>query len=238
MKVTALIPAAGMGKRMGAGFNKQYLLLSGVPIVARTVSVFEDADFVDEIYLVSPEREIPYCRETVVAASGFRKVRGVIAGGAERQHSVINGLRGIVDPHPDDVILIHDGVRPFVTLPILRAAVETARTCDGALVAVPVKDTVKEVVDAIVQGTPLRERLWLAQTPQAFRYSVIMAAHEKAEADGYVGTDDCSLVERAGGQVRIVTGEYRNIKITTPEDMILGEAFFREFDSAAPAEKG
>src|SRR5690349_9141549 len=121
MKVTALIPAAGMGKRMGAGFNKQYLLLSGLPIVARTAAVFEAADFVDEIYLISPRAEIPYCREAVVEACGFRKVRDIVAGGAERQHSVINGLRAIRDPRPDDVVLIHDGVRPFVTPQILRS---------------------------------------------------------------------------------------------------------------------
>jgi 2-C-methyl-D-erythritol 4-phosphate cytidylyltransferase len=230
MKVTALVPAAGMGKRMGAGMNKQYLLLGGVPIVARTVRVFESAEVVDEIYLVVPEQEIPYCREAVVEAAGFRKVRGIIAGGAERQHSVINGLRGIIDHHPDDVILIHDGVRPFITPEVISAAVETARVCDGALVAVPVKDTVKEVVSGMVRGTPPRETLWLAQTPQAFRYSVILAAHEKAEREGFLGTDDSSLVERAGGEVRIVPGDYRNIKMTTPEDMILGEAFLRESD--------
>ncbi|HTP64987.1 MAG TPA: 2-C-methyl-D-erythritol 4-phosphate cytidylyltransferase [Geobacteraceae bacterium] len=228
MKVIALVPAAGMGKRMGAEINKQYLLLAGKPIVAHTLQVFEDTPLVDDVYVIVPEAEIPYCREHVVERHGFAKVRGIVAGGAERQHSVMNGLRALTGADDDDVVLIHDGVRPFVTPQILMHAVETARLHDGALVAVPVKDTVKVVNEGIVRATPPREKLWLAQTPQAFRYSVIMAAHEIAEAERYLGTDDASLVEWLGKDVHIVVGDYRNIKITTPEDLILAEAFLRE----------
>lgn len=225
MKVIALIPAAGMGKRMGAGINKQYLLLAGMPIVARTISVFEQAPFVDAICIVTPSQEIPYCREEVVERFGFTKVRQIVPGGAERQHSVMNGLRALDDAGDDDVILIHDGVRPFVPTGVLERAVETARLHDGALVAVPAKDTIKVVADGIVRETPPRENIWLAQTPQAFRYSVIRAAHEIAEAERYLGTDDASLVERLGKDVHVVMGDYRNIKITTPEDLLLAEAF-------------
>src|SRR5512136_2293001 len=173
MKVIALVPAAGMGKRMGAEINKQYLLLAGKPIVAHTLQVFEDAPFVDDIYVIVPEAEIPYCREQVVERYGFTKVRPIVSGGAERQNSVLNGLRAMEDAGDDDVVLIHDGVRPFISLRIIEKAIETARLHDGALVAVPAKDTIKVVEDGIVRDTPPRENLWLAQTPQAFRYGVI-----------------------------------------------------------------
>ena len=225
MKVIALIPAAGMGKRMGAGINKQYLLLQGKPIVAHTVSVFENASCIDDIYLVIPAQEIPYCREEVLAPHGFAKVRGIVPGGAERQNSVLNGLRAMGDVGDDDVVLIHDGVRPFLPLHVLEKAVAAAAAHDGALVAVPVKDTVKLVSAGIITETPPRERLWLAQTPQAFRYGVIRAAHEIAEAEGFLGTDDAMLVERLGKDVHIVLGDYRNMKITTPEDLLIAEAF-------------
>lgn len=228
MKVIALVPASGKGKRMGAEINKQYLLLDGKPIVARTVQVLEDAPFIDDIYIIVPEAEIPYCREHVVERYSFAKVRRIVAGGAERQHSVLNGLRALEGAGEDDVIIIHDGVRPFVLPSILEESVETSCMYDGALAAVPVKDTVKEVRDGIVRETPPRESLWLAQTPQTFRYPVIMAAHERAEAESYLGTDDASLVEWMGKEVHIVMGDYRNIKITTPEDLLLAEAFLRE----------
>lgn len=229
MAVFALVPAAGMGKRMGASINKQYLILAGRPILAHTLSVFEGASFVDGIFVITPEDEIPFCRDHVVERYGFTKVRGIVAGGAERQHSVLNVLRAMEGTvADDDVILIHDGVRPFVSTDVLARATAVAREDDGALVAVPAKDTVKTVEDGIITGTPPRETLWLAQTPQAFRYAVIRAAHEIADAERFLGTDDAMLVERLGRSVRIVVGDYRNIKITTPEDMVLAEAFLKE----------
>ena len=225
-KAFALIPAAGMGKRMGASINKQYLHLDGLPIVARTISVFEDSPLIDAIYLVIPADEIPYCREHVIAACGFRKVVEIVAGGRERQNSVMNGLNAMrQNVADDDVVLIHDGVRPLITPQLLRESIEVARSNDGALVAVPAKDTIKTVRDGIIIDTPPREMLWQAQTPQSFRFAVIHAAHRAAEQEGFMGTDDASLVERRGGMVRVVRGDYRNIKITTPEDLVLAEAF-------------
>ncbi len=233
MAVTALIPAAGMGKRMGAGMNKQYLLLCGKPILAHTLEVFEKAPFVDEVYLIVPEDEISYCRENVVERFGFSKVSKIVSGGSERQHSVLNGLRAIRSPGAhDSVVVIHDGVRPFLSSSVLRDSIEAARLHDGALVAVPVKDTVKVVRDGVVLETPPRNSLWLAQTPQAFRYGIIRDAHERAAMDGWLGTDDSSLVERLGKSVRIVAGEYGNFKITTPEDLILAEAFLMKKGTA------
>jgi len=225
-KSFALIPAAGMGKRMGASINKQYLQLNGLPIVARTISVFEQSPLIEAIYLVIPVDEIPYCREHVVAACGFRKVVEIVPGGRERQNSVMNGLhamrRHVAD---DDVVLIHDGVRPLITPQLLRESIEVARHSDGALVAVPAKDTIKTVRDGLVIDTPPRETLWQAQTPQSFRFATIYDACRAAEQEGFMGTDDASLVERRGGSVRVVRGDYRNIKITTPEDLVLAEAF-------------
>ena len=222
----ALIPAAGMGRRMGASINKQYLALGGLPIVARTISVFEQCSCIDAIYLVIPADEIPFCREQVVAANGFRKVVEIVAGGKERQNSVMNGLNAIGRrAAASDVVVIHDGVRPFITPDLLRESIDVAQACDGALVAVPAKDTIKTVRDGVVIATPPRETLWQAQTPQTFRFDRIYAAHLAAEREGFMGTDDAALVEHNGGCIRVVAGDYRNIKITTPEDLILAEAF-------------
>lgn len=225
-KSIALIPAAGMGKRMGASINKQYLQLNNIPIVARTISIFERSPLIDAIYLVTPTEEIPYCQQNIVDAFGFKKVRAIVPGGKERQNSVSNGLKAMRDYVSDhDIILIHDGVRPLITESILRESIQTATLYDGALVAVPVKDTIKIVQNGVVADTPSRDLLWQAQTPQSFRFDKILAAHLAAEADDFLGTDDASLMERKGGKVRIVTGDYRNIKITTPEDLVLAEAF-------------
>jgi len=225
-KVFALIPAAGMGKRMGASINKQYLLLGGRPILAHTLSVFEQSPLITGICLVTPADEIPYCREEVVKAGNFSKVLEIVPGGKERQNSVMNGLLAL-ERHAsaDDVILIHDGVRPFISHELLQRAIDGARSSDGALVAVPAKDTIKTVRDGIVIDTPARETLWQAQTPQSFRYGVILEAHLKAARENFVGTDDTSLVERNNGKIRIIQGDYGNIKITTPEDLVLAEAF-------------
>ena len=230
-KSIALIPAAGMGKRMGASINKQYLQLNGLPIVARTISVFEQSPLIDAIYLVIPAEEIPYCRKHVVEACGFRKIAAIVPGGKERQNSVLNGLNAMRDHvSDDDVVLIHDGVRPLVTENMLFESITTARLHDGALVAVPVKDTIKTVRAGIVSGTPPRESLWQAQTPQTFRFATILTAHLAAEAAGFCGTDDASLIERSGGKVHIIQGDYRNIKITSPEDLILAEAFLASME--------
>lgn len=216
-----------MGKRMGAGSNKQYLLLDGVPILAHTLRVFEQAPFISGVYIVSPEKEIPFCQTEVVERYGFSKVRAVVAGGSERQYSVLNGLNAMEGIDQDDLVLIHDGVRPFVPVGVLERAAAAADEFGGAVVAVPVKDTVKVARDGIITETPKREDLWLAQTPQAFRYGLIRAAYHAAAAEGFLGTDDASLMERQGWPLHIVMGDYRNIKITTPEDMVLAEAFLK-----------
>lgn len=222
----ALVPAAGMGRRMGTDINKQYLLLGGMPIVARTLQVLQQCELISGIILVTPEQEIPFCCREVVERYSLSKVLAIVPGGSERQQSVMNGLRELQrHARPEDIVLIHDGVRPFIDIKLLQQTYQTACETGAALVAVPVKDTIKTVSNTIITGTPDRSSLWQAQTPQAFRFDLILQAHVQAEQDRFLGTDDCSLVERTGAEIRIVPGNYRNIKITTPEDIIVAEAF-------------
>ena len=225
-KSIALIPAAGIGKRMGASINKQYLQLNGLPILARTISVFEQSPLIDSVYLVIPADEIQYCQKHVVEACGFKKIVAIVPGGAERQNSVMNGLNAMrYHVSDNDIVLIHDGARPLVTENVLRESINTAHIHGAAVVAVPVKDTIKMVSNNIVDSTPQRKSLWQAQTPQTFRFGTILTAHQSAETNHFSGTDDASLVEQFGGKVHIIPGDYRNIKITTPEDLVLAEAF-------------
>ena len=222
----ALVPAAGMGKRMGASQNKQYLLLQGKPILARTLQTFQDSQLVDGIILIIPAEERDYCQREVVDRYRLTKVLEIVAGGAERQYSVMNGLlalrRYAVD---EDIILIHDGVRPFIDEALLHQVVELAACGVGALVAVPAKDTIKIVRNNTVVDTHQRSELWQAQTPQGFRFDLIFTAHQRAADEAFLGTDDCSLLERCQLPVQVVRGSYRNIKITTPEDLLVAEQF-------------
>ena len=227
MSVTALIPAAGSGSRMGAALNKQYLSLGGRPILAHTLSLFEQHPLVTDIIVVSPAPEHDYCRGEVIEKFGFTKVRKVVEGGEERQDSVRLGLAACADRN-GEVVLVHDGVRPFFPADLIAPLLETAVRVGGCVVAVPVKDTIKEVAEGKIVATPLRGRLWQAQTPQAFPLEVLREAHARALQDGFRGTDDASLVERLGLPVAVLQGSYRNIKITTPEDMVLARAFLAE----------
>ncbi len=228
----ALIPAAGMGRRMGASINKQYLHLEGIPIVARTLAVFERSPHIDGIALVIPESEIPYCQEQVVEHYSLNKVYPIIPGGAERQQSVMHGLaflRSIAPPQ--SIVVIHDGVRPFITDELIAQSIAAVTPGQGALVAVPAKDTIKVVKNGCVTETPDRQTLWQAQTPQAFLLEDIYRAHQTALEQGYVGTDDCALAERIGIRIKVIMGSYTNIKMTTPEDLHYGELLCRLQDT-------
>lgn len=226
MSVIILVPAAGSGSRMGVAVNKQYLTLAERPILAHTLTLFDGHSEVDCIHLISPASEIDYCRREVIERYAFTKVRSIIAGGAERQDSVRNGLQSC-GAAADDIVLIHDGARPFFPAALIPQVVATTARVGACVVGVPVKDTIKEVAKALVLGTPDRNRFWQAQTPQAFRFALIRDAHERAVRDGFRGTDDSCLVERLGHPVAMIAGSYRNIKITTPEDLILAEAFLQ-----------
>ena len=221
MKTIAIIPAGGTGKRMGGRLPKQYLLLAGIPILVHTLMAFQHSPLIDEILLAVPEGDLADVRLDVVQRYDLSRVSLVLAGGKERQDSVRNALAHLRDEH--EGIVIHDGVRPFVTADLIERAVAGAKEFGAVTVGVPVRDTVKEVDEAgrVVKTVP-REGLWLTQTPQAFRREVILAAYERAAADGFYGTDDASLVERTGIPVRMIPGDVDNIKVTMPEDLVAG----------------
>lgn len=222
-KNSAVIAAAGRGKRMGLDMNKQYIEVLGQPILAMTIQRFEDCGHIDEIVIVANENEIEYCRESIVDKYSFKKIKAVIPGGETRQQSVFRGLSQV--SADCGIVLIHDGARPFILEESIMSCINAAVTYGAACAAVPVKDTIK-LADAggFVDRTIDRSGLWQIQTPQAFEYGLIMDAHRKALNEGFDGTDDAMLVEKLGGKVKLVMSDYYNIKITTREDLIFAEA--------------
>jgi 2-C-methyl-D-erythritol 4-phosphate cytidylyltransferase len=220
----AIIPAAGTGSRMQAGVNKQYLLLAGRPILAHTLAIFAAQPRIDRICLVLPAGEIAFCRTVIIERYGLGKIGAIIAGGPTRQDSVGNGLLGC-GAASDDLVTIHDGARPLLRASELDALLDAAAASGAATLGVPVKDTIKKVHDGVIVATPERSALWQVQTPQTFRYWLLLAAHSQARADNFAATDDAMLVERLDHAVTMVAGSYRNIKITTPEDLAIASAF-------------
>lgn len=221
-KVAVVIPAAGQGKRMQTPVNKQFLHLQGMPVIVHTLQVFESCDAVGEVILVCAGGE-KTIYEDLLTVFGIKKVTRVVAGGAERQDSVYNGLQ--ILPDDTEIVLVHDGARPLVDTGTIEMVIGAAGDCGAAIAAVPVKDTIKSVNTAgQVEKTLERGRLYLVQTPQGFRYDILMRAYAQAQEAGFFGTDDAALVERAGIGVQVVPGTYENIKITTAEDMVLAEA--------------
>jgi len=227
MKATVLVPAAGMGRRMGGALSKQYLNLAGRPILTHTLSLFERHPLIEHIYPIVPPHEISFCQQQIIAPFEFTKVRRIIPGGEQRQDSVRYGLRALAEDGLDQderVILIHDGVRPLFNPGLIEELLRAVNKHGACVVGVPAKDTIKEVVSGMICGTPERKRLWQAQTPQGFLFELINGAFCQAEVDGFAGTDDASLLERMGQPVAILQGDYRNIKVTTPEDLVIANA--------------
>lgn len=216
--VSVIIPAAGSGKRMGGGTAKQFLPLRGEPVLVQTVRLFSESPLVDEIVIVAGDLE--RTRELVGA---LPKVTHVVAGGAERQDSVWAGLQ-VVHSRPR-IVAVHDAARPLLPAAVLEGVLRAAAIHPAQVVAVPVKDTVKVVApDGLVTATPERSTLWAVQTPQVFWVETLLAAFRQARQEGFVGTDDASLVERMGVPVRVYPGSPENIKLTTPEDIRVAEA--------------
>lgn len=223
MKTVAIIPAGGAGKRLGLEVAKQYLLLDSLPVLVHTLNAFQMTEIVSAVVLVVPKEDEASVQKQIVEKYGLTKVISVVAGGRERQDSVRNGLQSVSGTF--DVVIVHDGVRPFVTPELIRRVVAAAAECGAASIGVPAKDTIKETTDdQIVSATLRRQNLWQTQTPQAFRYDILCRAYGEAHRDHFYGTDDASLVERTGVKVRMVTGSHENIKITTPEDLLMAEA--------------
>ena len=216
--VSAIIVAGGQGTRMQGEKRKQYLSLGGIPILTRTLMVFARCKAVNQIILVVPGDDIDFCREGILEPEGFSREIVLIPGGERRQDSVFNGLAAV--DGDCRIVVIHDGVRPFVQTEQLIECIDGARQTGACIMGVPARETLKEVdaSDHIIQ-TLKRDGVWLAQTPQAFRHDLIRTAHDRARLEGYSATDDASLVERIGAAVKIITGSRNNIKITVKEDL-------------------
>ena len=222
MKVTAIITAAGKGKRMLHSVPKHFIRLEDKPVLAYTLDVFERCPDVNQVLVVSRSGEEDYCLKEVVEKYGYKKVLKIVIGGDRRQDSVYNGIKELDED--TDIVLVHDGVRPFVSQNTLSEAIKLAIFADGVVTAVPVKDTIKYVGDdGIIRATPDRSSLWHAQTPQVFKRRILEEAYVRAYNDKYTGTDETSLVERLGYKVKIVEGTLDNIKITTKEDLLFAE---------------
>ncbi|MGH7848677.1 MAG: 2-C-methyl-D-erythritol 4-phosphate cytidylyltransferase [Thermodesulfobacteriota bacterium] len=222
IRASAVIAAAGQGKRFGDGLPKQFLPLRGKPVLAYSVETISKSDLIGEIIIVVPDEWARAVKTDIVDRFSIPKVTKIIPGGPERQDSVLNGFNSLSGA--PDVVAVHDGARPLVSLELLEEVIRQASACGAALAALPSNDTIKKSSpDMYVDSTVPRESLWFAQTPQAFRYEVLKNALSKAADDGFTGTDEALLVERTGVRVKIVKGSPYNIKITTPEDLRLGE---------------
>jgi 2-C-methyl-D-erythritol 4-phosphate cytidylyltransferase len=241
MKVVVIIPAAGLGTRMvsapsGKGTkatpSKQFTELGGTPVLIHTLGKFAASPEISEIYVALRKTEIGSFRKRLEKDSPdiLHKEVTFVEGGEHRQQSVANAL-GAVSASPDDIILVHDAVRPFVTQEIIHSVISAAQKYGAAIAGLPAVDTVKQVErtaeGAVIIATLPRERVVMAQTPQGFRYKVLKKAFDEATADGFRGTDEASLVERSGHQVAVVMGSPRNIKITTPSDLELAEYYLK-----------
>lgn len=233
MKVVVIIPAAGLGTRMAAvsggpkSKTKQFFELQGTPILVHTLRKFADCKAVSEIIVALRKNETSGFQKQIEKEKFKNRLR-IVEGGEHRQNSVANALAAI-KAADDDIVLVHDAVRPFVDQETIVNVIEAVKKYDAAIAGVPAIDTVKQVDrtadGAVVIATVPRERMVLAQTPQGFRFGLLKKAFDEATADGFMGTDEASLIERAGGAVHVVMGSPRNMKITTPADLEVAEFF-------------
>lgn len=223
MRAIAIIVGGGSGSRFGARRAKQFLPLAGKPLIVHSLTRFSTHELVSEIVVVLPRDGFERYAELVSPWVKGDKGVHLVPGGAERQDSVWEGITRVPAAH-EGLVMVHDAARPLVSPEIIRAVIDSATTCDGAVAGLPIHETLKEVDggDRVLR-TLDRQRLFRAQTPQCFWLPVLRAALEKARAEGFVGTDECSVVERAGGEIRMVGGSKRNLKITTPDDLALAE---------------
>ncbi|MFH2044265.1 MAG: 2-C-methyl-D-erythritol 4-phosphate cytidylyltransferase [Pseudomonadota bacterium] len=224
--VYAIIVAAGKGNRMNSSIRKQFLEIDGSPLLYATLKAFDLCTLIENIILVVPADDIQYCIDRIIDPLKIKKKVKLIKGGKERQESVYNGLLEIDEK--DATVVIHDGVRPFVSSSLIEECVRGALLHKACVSGLPASDTLKLADDTgCIESTLSRDSVWLVQTPQAFDYSLIKKAHDIAIKDGFTGTDDAMLVERIGEKVKIIKGSKNNIKITTKEDLILAQAIFQ-----------
>lgn len=221
--VTAIFPAAGASRRMGTGKNKIFLELDGESVLVRTLKTFSQSARINFLIVVTNEVETV---TEILNATPNLKPFAVTAGGSERQYSIANGLKLV--PKDSEIVLVHDTARPLINLETIEKVIDAAEKFGGAIAAVPEKNTIK-IIDSegFVKSTPPRADLVAVQTPQGFKKEILLKAYEQAAIDNFLGTDDASLVERIGGKIKIVQSDYKNIKITTPEDVEIAETFLR-----------
>jgi len=228
IKIAAIVPAAGLGRRFGAGENKSLYEFLGKPLVVWALQALQSVDEIEEIIPVVKEDDLKGAAD-LVERYNIAKVRRIVPGGRERQDSVYNGLRAL--DKETSVVVIHDGARPLVDGLLIKKSISELDSFDGIVAGVPVKDTIKEVKGRedglIVLRTLNRNVLWAVQTPQTFNYAKIREAHGRAHAEGFYATDDAALIEHYGGRVRIIQGSYLNLKITTLEDVNIAETLYR-----------
>jgi 2-C-methyl-D-erythritol 4-phosphate cytidylyltransferase len=220
---TVMMPAAGSGQRMGAGYNKLFLQLDHKPIIIHTLLVFEkDPACIGVILAVKPDERNEI--QSMLDQFGISKIKTIVDGGTERQYSVA----ACIEAHAEDgIVLVHDAARPFLKRSVIANLVRKATEFGAAIAAVQPKDTMKIATDGVVEKTVDREKLWIVQTPQAFRYDVLKEASESANRTGFLGTDEAMLVERLGHPVQIVESTYENVKMTTQEDLAFGEIILK-----------
>lgn len=227
-KIAAVIVAGGSGKRMGTSVKKQYIKLDQKEILAHTIEAFETFEEVDEIVVVVGKDDINNVNNEIILKYGYTKVKKIVSGGTERQDSVYNGLLAVSDDV--EYVMIHDGARPFVTKNVLERAVAKTIETKATIVAVPVKDTIKQInnLTGAVEATPKREILWAVQTPQSFNKQLLLDAYAYAKEKKLQVTDDSMIIEAYGHNVYVVEGDYTNIKITTSDDLMLGKSIIEE----------
>ena len=230
---TAIIVAAGSSSRMKTNISKQLIELDGIPVIIRTINVFEFLSEIDSVLIVTRKCDIEIIKK-LVSEHNIKKVSAVIEGGITRQESVFLGLSHLNSGN-DDIVLIHDGARPFVSADYIKEIISELRSgsSKAAAIGVPVKDTIKQTNErGYIENTPDRSKLVSIQTPQGFRYGIIMEAHKKAKELNLSVTDDCAVIEALTSEpVKVITGDYNTIKITTPEDIILGEAIIAKIQN-------
>ncbi|MBF0225076.1 MAG: 2-C-methyl-D-erythritol 4-phosphate cytidylyltransferase [Desulfobacterales bacterium] len=229
MNVSALIVAAGKGMRMQSSVPKQYILINNNPIISITLKVFDSCDIIDSICLVAPKDDFSYLNELIIPPLKLKKKIQLIEGGDERQESVYNGIMHL--NNKDGIIVIHDGVRPFITCDFIKSCVKRAEEFGACILGLPSSDTLKKINDSnlLIGETISREHIWMAQTPQAFKYEIIKFAHCLAKENGFKCTDDASLIEWIGKPVKILKGSKLNIKITDQDDLMLAKLIMANF---------
>ena len=222
MSVCAVVPAGGLGTRMGGTVPKQFLNLNGKPILYYTLKALQESGLISELILVVPKKEYGNACDQWLGKPEI--VAKVVVGGAKRQDSVYNGFCEV--SRESEIVLVHDGVRPFLSHKMIRETINAAREYGAAITAIPVHDTIKRVdASGLVSQTVERENLWRVQTPQAFQYKILNEAFKKANSENFYGTDEGTLIEHLGAPVKVIEGSEKNIKITQPEDLELSETY-------------